>query len=65
MTSIKKHIDDWEQSIAHCTLNAWCSALACVGRNTERASPGIRGDLRDTLGELAERVRKDTTHTTM
>jgi diguanylate cyclase (GGDEF)-like protein len=65
MTSIKKYIDDWEQSIARCTLNAWCSALACVGQNTERANPGLKGDLRDTLGELAERVRKDTTPATI
>jgi diguanylate cyclase (GGDEF)-like protein len=61
MTSIKKHIDEWEQSVARCTLKAWCAALACVGRNTERAIPGLKGGLRGTLGELAERLQKDAT----
>jgi len=65
MTSLKKHIDEWEQSIALCTLDAWCSALASVGRNTERAIPGLKGGLRSALGELAERVKKDTTPTTI
>jgi diguanylate cyclase (GGDEF)-like protein len=65
MTSLKKHIDDWDSSIARGALNAWCSALICVGRNTERAIPGLKGGLRGILGELAERVRKDTTPATI
>jgi diguanylate cyclase len=65
MTSIKKHIDEWEQSIARGALNAWCSALACVARDTERAIPGLKGGLRGALGELTERIQRDTTPTTI
>jgi diguanylate cyclase (GGDEF)-like protein len=65
MTSIKKHIDDCERTIARSALNAWCSALACVGQTTERAFPGLKGGLRGTLGELAEHVRRDTTPLTI
>src|SRR5271155_2135617 len=61
MISIKKHIDDCERNIVRSALNAWRSALVCVGRNTERAVPGLKGSLKDTLNELAERVKKDAT----
>jgi diguanylate cyclase (GGDEF)-like protein len=61
MISIKKHIDDCERSIVRSALDAWCSALVCVGRNTERAIPGIKGSLKDTLKELSERVKQDAT----
>lgn len=61
MTSLKKYIDDWEGSISRCLLNAYRSALACVGRNTERAIPGLKPGLSGTLSELAEHLGTDAT----
>lgn len=61
MTSLKKYIDDWEGSISRCLLDAYRSALACVGRNTERAIPGLKGGLSGALSELAERLGTDAT----
>jgi diguanylate cyclase (GGDEF)-like protein len=61
MISLKQHIDQCERSIVRSSLNAWRSAVVCVGRNTERAIPGLKGSLKDTLNELAERVKKDAT----
>jgi diguanylate cyclase (GGDEF)-like protein len=61
MTSLKKYIDDWEGSISRCSLNAYRAALACVGRNTERAIPGLKGGLAGTLSEIAEHLGTDVT----
>jgi diguanylate cyclase (GGDEF)-like protein len=65
MTSIKKHIDDWELTIVRCALNAWCSAMVCVGRHAGRAFPGIDGGLSSAMSELAEQVRTDTNPVTI
>lgn len=65
MISLKKHIDDCERSIVRSALNAWHSAMVCVGRNTERAIPGLKGSLKDPLNEIAERVKKDATPETI
>jgi diguanylate cyclase (GGDEF)-like protein len=61
MTSIKKCIDDWDRNIARCALNAYCASLACVGKNTDRAIPGLKAGLRVKLTDLANRVGKDAT----
>jgi diguanylate cyclase (GGDEF)-like protein len=61
MTSIKKCIDEFERSIGRSALDAYCSALACVGRDTERALPGLNESLRSLSGELADRLRADAT----
>jgi diguanylate cyclase len=65
MTSLKKYIDEFERGIADSALNAYTSTLACVGRDTERAFPGLKAGLRGTLGELAERLRRSTTPATI
>ena len=65
MTSIKKHIDELERALAGSALNAYTSALVCVGRETERALPGLKAGLRGTLGQLAERLRNDTAPATI
>jgi diguanylate cyclase (GGDEF)-like protein len=61
MTSIKKYIDDWESGVDRSALNAYCSALASVARNTDRAIPGLKGSIKGALCELVERLRKDGT----
>ncbi len=59
MTSLKKHIDACERSIAQSALNVLCAALVSVGRHAERALPGVKGDVRARLGGLADRLRTD------
>ena len=64
MTSLKKHIDAYERSLLAAAVEAYCAALACIGRDAERAVPVLKGGLRIQLSLLAERLRKDTTSTT-
>ncbi|HEX4136714.1 MAG TPA: GGDEF domain-containing protein [Bryobacteraceae bacterium] len=59
MTSIKQYMDELERAIARSALSAYAAALTCVGKETDRALPGLKGDMRSLLDELAGRLGAD------
>jgi diguanylate cyclase (GGDEF)-like protein len=65
MTSLKKHIDEYERATASVALNACFTALACLGQNLDRAFPGLKTGIRPKLGEISQRLRIDASPATI
>jgi diguanylate cyclase (GGDEF)-like protein len=59
MTSLKKHIEAVEYGSIGSVFDACSKALMCVGRNAERALPGIKSDLKSALNEFVQRLRNN------